>query len=141
MTSLKTTSDPYPYPHKFFVTHTISEFIKEFGPQLTEKGQKLEKEVAVAARIFNLRTSGKALIFYDIRQEGQKLQVLANLKEHKGVKSFEDEHSIIRRGDIIGVKGYPSLSKTGELSICPGTVQLLSPCLHMLPSLHTGLKD
>ena len=29
----------------------------------------------------------------------------------------------------------------GELSIVPVKVQLLSPCLHMLPHLHFGLKD
>lgn len=29
----------------------------------------------------------------------------------------------------------------GELSIIPREVTLLSPCLHMLPHLHYGLKD
>ena len=29
----------------------------------------------------------------------------------------------------------------GELSIIPRQIQLLSPCLHMLPHLHFGLKD
>ena len=32
-------------------------------------------------------------------------------------------------------------TKKGELSIVPKTVTLLSPCLHMLPHLHFGLKD
>ena len=32
-------------------------------------------------------------------------------------------------------------TKKGELSIIPRHVQLLSPCLHMLPHLHFGLKD
>lgn len=29
----------------------------------------------------------------------------------------------------------------GELSIVPSELTLLSPCLHMLPHLHFGLKD
>lgn len=29
----------------------------------------------------------------------------------------------------------------GELSIIPREVTILSPCLHMLPHLHYGLKD
>jgi len=47
----------------------------------------------------------------------------------------------MHRGDIIGAKGKPGRSKTGELSILPTEVKLLSPCLHMLPNLHFGLKD
>jgi lysyl-tRNA synthetase, class II len=41
--------------------------------------------------------------------------------------------SLLRRGDIIGVRGFPTRSKTGELSIIPKEIKLLSPCLHMLP--------
>ena len=50
-------------------------------------------------------------------------------------------HQVLRRGDIIGVTGYPGKSKTGELSIFPTKVVLLAPCLHMLPSKHKGLQD
>ena len=32
-------------------------------------------------------------------------------------------------------------TKKGELSVVPKTVTLLSPCLHMIPHLHFGLKD
>ena len=42
---------------------------------------------------------------------------------------------MLRRGDIIGVEGAPAKSKKGELSIIPRRVQLLSPCLHMLPKV------
>lgn len=47
----------------------------------------------------------------------------------------------LRRGDIIGVRGNPGKTKKGELSIIPIEMTLLSPCLHMLPHLHFGLKD
>lgn len=36
---------------------------------------------------------------------------------------------------------FTARSKKGELSIVPRTITLLSPCLHMLPHLHFGLKD
>ena len=36
---------------------------------------------------------------------------------------------------------YLGKTKKGELSVLPSTVTLLSPCLHMLPHLHYGLKD
>merc|ERR1712185_826691 len=47
----------------------------------------------------------------------------------------------LRRGDIVGVKGTPGKSKKGELSIFPTEIQLLSPCLHMLPKGLGSLKD
>lgn len=47
----------------------------------------------------------------------------------------------LRRGDVIGVRGNPGKTKKGELSIIPIELTLLSPCLHMLPHLHFGLKD
>ncbi len=47
---------------------------------------------------------------------------------------FKDVHHTVRRGDIIGVYGRPGRTKTGELSIAPGRIQLLSPCLYMLPT-------
>merc|ERR1719322_1590639 len=46
-----------------------------------------------------------------------------------------------RHGDIIGVVGHPGKTKKGELSVIPVKMTLLSPCLHMLPHLHYGLKD
>lgn len=46
-----------------------------------------------------------------------------NCRFHKGEESFNDVHDRIKRGDIIGVNGYPARSKTGELSIIPFEVQ------------------
>lgn len=62
-------------------------------------------------------------------------------KNHIGEFSFAETHEVFRRGDIIGVVGKPGRTKTNELSVAPGTLQLLSPCLHMLPEPHVGLKD
>uniref|UniRef100_A0A8C5PKN5 Lysine--tRNA ligase n=1 Tax=Leptobrachium leishanense TaxID=445787 RepID=A0A8C5PKN5_9ANUR len=41
----------------------------------------------------------------------------------------------------IGVRGNPGKTKKGERSIIPHEMTLLSPCLHMLPHLHFGLKE
>ena len=37
-----------PYPHKFEVTHSLTQFIKEFNDQIKEKGVFLDKNVSVA---------------------------------------------------------------------------------------------
>jgi lysyl-tRNA synthetase class 2 len=48
----------------------------------------------------------------------------------------------VRRGDIVGFRGVATRTKTGELSIAPTFAQVLSPCLHNIPTLAGGgLKD
>lgn len=129
-----------PYPHKFEVNFSISEFINEFGPVCTENGHFLDKEVSVAGRVASVRSSSKNLIFYDLHGDGLKIQVIAQAQAHQG-DDFEEVHSLIKRGDIIGIRGKPGRSKTGELSITPVSVTSLSYCLYMLPTEHSGLKD
>lgn len=64
---------------------------------------------------------------------------------HRNSECDEDAfialHNEIRRGDIIGVVGFPGKSKKGELSVFPSKLVLLTPCLHMPPSLHFGVKN
>jgi lysyl-tRNA synthetase class 2 len=55
--------------------------------------------------------------------------------------NFDLINNAIRRGDIIGVTGFPGRTQTGELSLFATDVQLLSPCLHILPPETSGLKD
>ena len=49
---------------------------------------------------------------------------------------FEFLHSALRRGDIIGVQGNPGRTKTGELTLRPKKIEILSYCLQMLPASH-----
>lgn len=101
----------------------------------------LSNEIIYTGRVHAIRNSGPKLIFYDLRGEGVKLQVMANAKIYSSNKEFEEDTDKIRRGDIIGVEGNPGKTKKGELSIIPKKITLLSPCLHMLPHLHYGIKD
>lgn len=66
---------------------------------------------------------------------------MANAKLYESEEKFVTDTDKLRRGDIIGCIGHPGKTKKGELSIVPKTIKLLSPCLHMLPHLHFGLKD
>eukprot|EP00742_Colponemidia_sp_Colp-10_P000840 GILJ01000910.1.p1 GENE.GILJ01000910.1~~GILJ01000910.1.p1 ORF type:complete len:590 (-),score=117.23 GILJ01000910.1:83-1600(-) len=130
-----------PYPHKFEVTMSLPNFVKKFSG--LEEGVHVESEiVALAGRVVSKRSSGAKLIFYDLRSDGQKVQIMANAQFHQaGEADFVSVHGRIRRGDIVGVRGFPGKSKKGELSIFPHTFTLLSPCLHMMPAATYGLKD
>lgn len=64
--------------------------------------------------------------------DSTKLQVMATASNYTG-GDFEELHSTLRRGDIVGVEGQPGRSKSGELSIRPSKIISLSYCMHMLP--------
>jgi lysyl-tRNA synthetase class 2 len=111
-----------------------------------QKGeQKTDAIVSLGGRIYTKRASGNKLVFYDIRAEGVKIQVMCQAQNATG-KPFEEQHELLRRGDIVGVTGFigktnPKNRDDGELSIFASEVVLLSPCLHGLPSEHFGLQD
>lgn len=137
---LKKSELTHPYPHKFHVSSSLESFIEKYSN--LKDGDMLEQEkLSVAGRIHAIRESGGKLIFYDLRGEGVKLQVMANAKLYENEAAFAEDTGRLRRGDIVGVEGYPGKTKKGELSVVPRKLKLLSPCLHMLPHLHYGLKD
>uniref|UniRef100_A0A8C5T8F5 Lysine--tRNA ligase n=1 Tax=Malurus cyaneus samueli TaxID=2593467 RepID=A0A8C5T8F5_9PASS len=129
-----------PYPHKFHVELSLSDFIDKYS-HLKPGDHLTDVTVRVAGRIHAKRAAGGKLIFYDVRGEGVKLQVMANSSLYKSEEEYFRVNNKLRRGDIIGVEGNPGKTKKGELSIIPYEITLLSPCLHMLPHLHFGLKD
>lgn len=137
-------SNPEPYPHKFETTLTLPAFITKYGHLAGKSEEKLPNDmVAVAGRLHNHRHAGKALHFYDLHGEGQKIQILAHEQtgNESELEAFQALHSIFARGDIVGVKGYPVTSKKGELSIHPTEMKLLSPILHQLPRAEQKVQD
>ncbi|KAI8336031.1 lysyl-tRNA synthetase [Blakeslea trispora] len=136
---LRQDANPEPYPHKFQVELSLPEFIEKFNK--LEAGDRLDdQEITVAGRIHNKRASGAKLRFYDLHGEGTKIQIMASLQDNEG-DDYAQIHDLLRRGDIVGVKGVPGKTKRGELSIFPKKVTLLSPCLRMLPKANYGFKD
>lgn len=108
---------------------------------MAEGEHKSDTLVSVAGRILSKRGQGK-LMFYDLHGEGLKIQIMSDISQYDGgEEAFYAAHNLIKRGDIVGVSGFPGKSKKGELSIFPSQMTLLSPCLHMLPTSHSGLKN
>lgn len=130
----------HPYPHKFHVSISLLAFIEKY--EGLKDGEVVENDhLSLAGRVHAIRESGAKLIFYDLRGEGTKLQVMATARNYESEEKFAEDTGKIRRGDIVGIEGVPTKTKKGELSIMPRKIKLLSPCLHMLPHLHFGLKD
>ena len=157
---LRQSRKPDPYPHKFNVTMSLTDFIAKYesttSPGTSHKptegaaGKNEEHLISVAGRIHNVRASSSKLRFYDLHGEGVKIQIMASAADHTGQagtpEGYAEMHDLLRRGDVVGVKGYPGKTKKGELSIFPVELQLLAPNLHMLPktlgeSGKGGLRD
>ncbi|GMF73238.1 unnamed protein product [Aspergillus oryzae] len=142
---LRETKQPDPYPHKFQVTDDLRQFLKDYD-HLGKGDQLPDKTVRIAGRIYTKRSSGAKLIFYDIRAEGVKVQVVCQAQNAAGDVSFEAQHEHLRRGDVVGIVGFPGRSNPknrpdGELSIFASEIVLLAPCLHAIPSEHYGFQD
>uniref|UniRef100_A0A8R1DNE4 Lysine--tRNA ligase n=1 Tax=Caenorhabditis japonica TaxID=281687 RepID=A0A8R1DNE4_CAEJA len=128
-----------PFPHKFNVTISLTDFIAKYGHLKNE--EVVDEIVSVAGRIHSKRESGSKLVFYDIHGEGTHIQIMANSRFYTGDLDFVSLHDRIKRGDIVGFTGQATRTKAGELSLIPKEVLQLTPCLHMLPHSHFGLKD
>ena len=135
-----------PYPHKFKVTMQHAQYIAAYKD--LANGTKLADKVeSIAGRIANRRAGGKGLVFIDLMSEGEKVQVVADLKNFPdfqgdgGIDKFMALMNTCKRGDVIGVRGNPYKANKGELSIMPQEVQLLTPCLHMMPKSTYGLAS
>ncbi|KAL3143670.1 Lysine--tRNA ligase [Trebouxia sp. C0009 RCD-2024] len=121
------------YPHKFHVSTSLPDFVAKYK-DLPDGSHDEDTAVSIAGRVYNKRASGAKLVFYDVQSDGVRIQVMADART-SGLDeaAFGHVHNAIKRGDLVGVKGYPGKSKRGELSVFPTSFIVLAPCLHMLP--------
>ncbi|AYU77438.1 lysyl-tRNA synthetase, putative [Leishmania donovani] len=129
------------YPHKYHRQYTIPQYRRKYAPLLTEPDTSLDETVTIAGRIINKRSSGSKLHFITIQGDMETVQVISALTDYIDQSKFAEIHSKLKRGDIIGIAGRPSLSKSSELSLKATEITLLSTCYHMLPDDYFGLSS
>ena len=123
--------DPYPAP-LFNITHHSADILACF----TAEKQDDYKDVAVAGRIMSLNDKGKVL-FIKIQDSKGIIQLYVRRDdvcpgENKDLFDKVIKH-LIDLGDIVGVKGFVFITKTGETTIHAKEVTLLSKSLKPLP--------
>ncbi|XP_073019733.1 uncharacterized protein [Primulina eburnea] len=124
-------------------TLTIHEYIERYK-SLNSGDHLKDVEERIAGRLMNKRSSSSKLFFYDLHGGGAKVQVMADARESDlNEEEFCKFHSSIKRGDNVGIIGFPGKSKRGELSIFPKTFIVLSQCLHMMqrPKIASGSNN
>jgi len=123
--------DPYPAP-LYEITHTA----KDIKDNYSEATNEQYKEISFAGRIMSRRDMGKAN-FAVLQDASGQIQVYVKRDE---ICPGEDKtmfdivwKKLLDIGDIIGVKGYGFITKTGETSIHVRSFSILTKSLHPLP--------
>lgn len=133
---------------KYEVTHHSQE-IKDNFDKLEcghdEEGKLIRddsKLVSIAGRIMLKRVMGKAS-FCNVQDRDGNIQVYVARNDISKEEPWEEYKDFKKMdiGDIVGVKGYPFKTKTGEMSIHATEVTLLTKSLQILPEKHHGLTN
>lgn len=120
------------YPHGYDVTHTVT-LLRACASEFPAN-EKSEEVVSSAGRIVTIRQHGKAQ-FFDLESNGTAIQLVINTKDNEPLR---ETTAYLRRGDIVGFKGYCGKTKTGEPSVFVFEMKLLTPCLRVIPCVKNG---
>ena len=123
--------DPYPAP-VFEITHTAKQIKEEF----TEEKQEEFKSISIAGRVMGVRDMGKAN-FAVLQDSTGRIQLYIKRDD---ICPGEDKtlyntvwKKLLDIGDIIGIKGFAFVTKTGETSIHVQEFSILTKALRPLP--------
>src|SRR4029078_3098209 len=122
-----------PYPAPLFPVNNNSANIKDL---FTDEKKEEFKDVCLAGRIMSVRDMGKAN-FCVIQDSKGRIQLYLRRDD---ICPGEDKSlydivwkKLVDIGDIIGVKGYAFITKTGETSVHVKELTILSKSLRPLP--------
>ncbi|KAK5992804.1 Lysyl-tRNA synthetase [Cladobotryum mycophilum] len=133
---------PETYPRLDLPTErkSVPEFLEDFHNRLSEE------HVTLTGRVRSKRVVGKYLIFVDIVNEFQRVQVMINKskcvsEKFRSVHKFGLFKNLIQIGDHISVTGVPTRTNTGQLSLEARQLpELLSPTMEQIPEKLTDAK-
>jgi lysyl-tRNA synthetase class 2 len=122
-----------PYPYVFKRTHVVRE-IEADEERLVSAGD----EIALAGRVMSLRGHGHTA-FGNIKDASGSMQFYIR-DDEVGDRTF-DVFKLVDVGDIIGAAGSIFRTKTGELTLRIGKLEILSKAIIPLPEKWHGLQD
>jgi len=122
--------EPYPAP-LYPVNATAASIKAEYDPEK----QNLQ-DICIAGRLMSRRIMGAAS-FAEIQDETGRMQIYVNRDEICPGEDKTMYNTVFKKlldiGDIIGIKGFAFITKTGQLSVHAKEVTLLSKSLRVLP--------
>jgi len=94
------------------------------------------KEVELRGRIIARRDFGK-IVFLDLKDDEGKAQLMVSNDKNSKVYDLSSD---LRIGNIIGVSGRTTMTKTGQKTIDVERLQVYTRCRSFLPDLRNGLN-
>jgi lysyl-tRNA synthetase class 2 len=121
-----------PYPPRSRRTHTAREVVERLD-------ELSGTEVSVAGRLMPKRDMGRT-VFVDLVDGSGKIQLLCRATT-LGAEGMEFLKSGLDHGDIVGARGAPLRTRTGEPSVDVREIRLLAKALNPLPDKWHGVED
>lgn len=122
--------EPYP-ASEYGVNADSAQILREYDP---EKGNF--QDVCIAGRMMGRRIMGAAS-FVELQDDKGRIQVYVKRDEICPGEDKTMYNTVFKKlldiGDIIGVKGFAFVTKTGQLSVHAKELTLLSKSLRVLP--------
>ena len=130
-----------PYPHFLSRDMSIADFKAKFAyiKDMDVEEKRASEECCIAGRLKLKRVAGKST-FANIEDEDGNIQVYYSLNSI-GEGDYAAFKKNLEVGDIVVVKGYAFITKTGEFSIHASKITLASKALTPLPEKFHGLAD
>lgn len=128
-----------PYPHYISVDMSINAFKDKFSYIKDSENQRADEEVTLSGRLKLKRVAGKST-FANIEDDSGNIQIYFS-KDSVGEDVYTVSKKYLEVGDIIFVKGYAFLTKTGEFSIHASEIGIASKSISPLPEKYHGLVD
>ncbi|MBX7490310.1 lysine--tRNA ligase [Helicobacter turcicus] len=128
-----------PYRNGIVKEMSAQEFLQTYANvQDLEERKDTNKSAQIAGRIKFIRLMGKAA-FIKIEDYSGVLQVY--LSKNELGENFDVFKRYIEVGDIVMAKGFPFVTKTGELSLHSLEFKILTKAISPLPEKFHGLVD
>jgi lysyl-tRNA synthetase class 2 len=126
-----------PYPYRYDATHRSADLLERHAG--LETGASVEGEkVSLAGRLMTVRLHGKSA-FAHLQDAAGRIQVYVKL-DAVGEAAYET-FKLLEPGDLVGVRGYPFKTRTGEVTVHVEGFEVLCKSLHPLPEKWHGLTD
>ena len=126
------------YPISIEIDATVKDLFETYGESTREEVSDANKTVKIAGRMMAKRIMGKSS-FSKVVDSSGSIQLFLNSKnlDEKTYNNFKTYDV----GDIIWVEGILFRTKTDELTVNVGKIEVLSKSLRPLPEKYHGLTD
>ena len=127
-----------PYPPRAGRTHNAAAAVAAFDAALDADHQHQQPVVTVAGRMLTPRLMGKAA-FVHLQDASGRVQVYIK-RDDVGEAAFA-LFKQLHPGDFLRATGRMFRTRTGEVSVHAGEIELLAKSLRPLPDLYHGIRD